>query len=179
VVERRRGPVGGPVTGREPLHDESRANGVGRGVALGTAEPRSAEPRCAPYGPPSPTRKRFQPPSYSHARAGCSGAERILHLASRAPMGKSAPTSIGVAAARGHLPGDRGRLQHAFSSPPESHRPASRGDHGHRRTTSAGAQSRSAGRDADPRRQAGAQWRHQPALSNAVFVSFARSAARA
>ena len=42
----------------------------------------------------------------------------------------------------------------ALSSPPESHRPAPGGDHRHRRSTSAGAQSRSAGRDADHRRQA-------------------------
>jgi hypothetical protein len=59
-----------------------------------------------------------------------------------------------------------GDLQYAFSSPPESHRPAPGRDHRHRRSTSPGAQSRSVGWDADSRRQAGTQRRYQPTLSD-------------
>ncbi len=70
----------------------------------------------------------------------------------------------------GHLQGEGGRLQYALSSSPESHRPASRGDHRYPGSPSAGTQSRSVGWDADHRRQADTQRRHQPTLSDGLVT---------
>jgi hypothetical protein len=100
VVERRKGAVEGCIFGREPSRHWSRATRVGRGMAVGRAEPRSPERTSISCRTPSPTRKRFHAPPYPRARTECSGRDRVLDFPSAAPVGKKNTTSI---VARRHL----------------------------------------------------------------------------
>jgi hypothetical protein len=94
VGERRKGAVAGRTFGGEPSRQRARATRVGRGMALGRAEPRSPEPPSVSCRTPSPTRKRFHALPYPRAGSECSGRDSVLDFPSAAPVGKKNITSI-------------------------------------------------------------------------------------